>query len=93
MEEFAITATIANRQYKLTIERKNEEFVRNAIKTIENKIKEYSSIYSYKDFQDLLAMIALEYTTLSLNYSDAKKNNDTILEEKLILINEILSNS
>jgi len=91
MDEFTITATIANRQYKLTIERKNEEYVRGAIKTIENKIKEYSSMYSYKDFQDLLAMIALEFTTLALNYSDTNRKNDNLLEERLNTINEILS--
>ena len=91
MEEFAINVTIANRKYRLSIERDNEEFVRKAVKIIDDKLKEYSNVYSYKDFQDLLAMVALEYTTLAINYEDVIENNHRKLEDKLVAIDNILA--
>jgi cell division protein ZapA len=91
MEDFAINVTIANRKYRLSIERDNEEFVRKAVKTIDDKLKEYSNVYSYKDYQDLLAMVALEYTTLATNYEEVIENNHKKLEDKLVAIDSILA--
>jgi cell division protein ZapA len=91
MEDFAINVTIANRKYRLSIERDNEEFVRKAVKIIDDKLKEYSNVYSYKDYQDLLAMVALEYTTLAINYEGVIEKNHKKLEEKLVAIDSVLA--
>ena len=91
MDELAITVSIANRQYKLSIDKNTEEFVRKASKKIDDKIKEYTNLYSYKDYQDLLAMIALEFTTMALNYEDVIENSQTKLEEKILSIDDLLA--
>jgi cell division protein ZapA (FtsZ GTPase activity inhibitor) len=67
MEEFTITVTIADRIYRLTIERKEEEIVRKAARLIDEKMKEYAKSYAYKDKQDLLAMAALHFSTETLD--------------------------
>jgi len=75
MEELSISLPIAERSYRLAIDKKNEELFRNAAKLIDKRIKDYSGSYAYKDKQDLLAMVALEYATGYLQ-------NDQLLSEK-----------
>jgi len=91
MEEFSITVNIAERSYKLTIEKQEEEIVRKAAKLINDKIKEFSSNYAFKDKQDLLTMIALQYTSSALNYEQSKTYNNTLLKDKLIELDDLLS--
>jgi cell division protein ZapA (FtsZ GTPase activity inhibitor) len=90
MEEFSINVNIADRTYKLTIEKQEEEIVRKAAKLINDKIKEFASNYAFKDKQDLLAMIALQYTSSALNYENSKTYNNTLLKDKLIELDLIL---
>ena len=59
----------------MAIAKEHEELFRNAAKLIDKRIKDYSSNYAYKDKQDLLAMVALEYATGYLQ-------NDRIMSEK-----------
>jgi cell division protein ZapA (FtsZ GTPase activity inhibitor) len=93
MEELTITVTIADRIYRLTIERKEEETVRKAARLIEEKIKEYAKNYAFKDKQDLLAMVALQFSTGSLNQEMTNSVSGKELEEKLTVIDRLLSES
>jgi cell division protein ZapA (FtsZ GTPase activity inhibitor) len=93
MEEFTITVTIADRIYRLTIERKEEETVRKAARLIEEKIKEYANNYAFKDKQDLLAMVALHFTTGSLTQELASDADGKELEAKLAEIDGLLIES
>ena len=93
MEEFTITVTIADRIYRLTIERKEEETVRKAARLIEEKIKEYANNYAFKDKQDLLAMVALHFTTNSLNQELVNVADAKDLEAKLAVIDGLLIES
>ena len=91
MDELSISITIADRPYKLVVEKAHEESFRKAAKLIDNRIKEYSSNYAYKDKQDLLAMVALEYTTSYLQTEHKTAEREHHLEEKLILIDHTLT--
>ena len=91
MDELTITVTIANRPYRLKIGKDEEETVRQAAKLIEKKIKEYSSSYAYKDVQDLLAMVTLQYATSTLNYKKQINNKDNQLISRLTEIDKVLS--
>ncbi len=75
MSDLSISLPIADRSYRLAIAKEHEELFRNAAKLIDKRIKDYSSNYAYKDKQDLLAMVALEYATGYLQ-------NDRIMLEK-----------
>ncbi len=94
MEELSISIMIADRPYKLVIDKEQEELVRRAAKLIEKRIKEYSGSYAYKDKQDLVAMVALEFTTSFLqnekNVSEDETEVDQKLEEMDKALNEIL---
>jgi cell division protein ZapA (FtsZ GTPase activity inhibitor) len=73
MAEFSISITIADRPYKLVVEKEEEEIFRNSAKLIDKRIKEYSGSYAFKDKQDLLAMVALEYTVSFLRMKRAER--------------------
>jgi len=90
MEDFSISVTIAERNYKLTIGRQEEEIVRKAVKLINDKIKEFASNYAFKDKQDLLAMIALQYTSNALNLEQTNGYNNSKLKEKLLDLDKVL---
>ena len=74
----------------MKIERKSEEYVRNAVKQIENRLKFYEENYAIKDQQDLLAMCLIEYASKfeSLNSNDIIKDDG--LTDKLNSIEKML---
>jgi len=93
MNEILITVGIADRHYKLTINREEEEIFRNATKLLSDKLMEYAQNYAYKDKQDLLAMVALQYTTSTLKLEKEASFRDKELEIKLKEIDKVLSDN
>lgn len=91
MEELSISVAIAERPYKLTIAKIEEETVRKAAKLINEKVKEFSRTYAFKDHQDLIAMIALQFTTQFLNLDKEINEKDSTFIEKLSDIDKILT--
>jgi cell division protein ZapA len=90
MEEISITVRIADRQYKLTIEKEEEEIFRKATKLLAEKLMEYAQNYAFKDKQDLLALVALQYTTSSLKFEEQASYKDNELIVRLSEINNVL---
>jgi cell division protein ZapA len=91
MDELSISVTIADRPYRLKIEKTDEETIRKASKLIEKTMKEYSVNYAFKDKQDLLAMVALQFVTSSLNFESQIDFTENKLETKLSEIDHVLS--
>jgi cell division protein ZapA len=90
MEELSISLPIADRSYRLAVDKKNEELFRNAAKLIDKRIKDYSGSYAYKDKQDLLAMVALEYATGYLKNDQLLSEKETQWKEKLLAMDQAL---
>lgn len=91
MSEFSISITVADRPYKLVVEKEQEELFRNAAKLIDKRIKEYSSSYAFKDKQDLLGMIALEYTVSFLQNEQTTNESELLMNDKLTGIDNALN--
>jgi len=83
MSEFSISLNIAGRPYRLKIDKESEEVFRAAAKLIDKRINEYSSNYAFKDKQDLLAMVSLEYTVSFLRKEHYTDEEDLLVEKKL----------
>ena len=88
-EELSISVMIADRPYRLTIGNNEEETVRKAVAVIDQKIREYSGNYAFKDRQDLLAMVALQFTTGYLN-AEKRTENVTAMGDRLKQLNSLL---
>ena len=90
MDKLSIKLHIANRIYPMKIERKSEEFIRNAVKKIEERLKFYEENYAIKDKQDLLAMCLIEYASKFESVNNKKVVEDDGLSEKLAEIEALL---
>ena len=91
MGQFSISITVADRPYKLTIDKESEEMFRRAAKLVDDRIKTYSNNYAYKDKQDLIAMVALEHTIYYLQNERTINEKDTTLAKKLNEIDTALT--
>jgi cell division protein ZapA len=91
MSEFSISVNVADRSYKLVIEKEEEELFRNSAKLIDKRIKEYSGSYAFKDKQDLLAMVALEHTVSFLQKEQTMKESELLLNDRLAGIDDALN--
>ncbi|MEI8203549.1 MAG: cell division protein ZapA [Bacteroidota bacterium] len=91
MEELTISVNIADRIYKLTVKKEEEEIIRKATQLISNAVKNYSDMYSYKDKQDLLSMVVLQFATNALINENKNRFIEEQLESKLTEIDNILT--
>ena len=90
MDELSISVPIAERSYRLAIDKEHEELFRKAAKLIDKRIRDYSTSYAYKDKQDLLAMVALEYATGYLKNDRLLSENEKQWQTKLVSIDQAL---
>ena len=91
MDKLSIKLHVANRIYPMKIERKSEEYIRNAVKQIEARLKYYEENYAIKDKQDLLAMCLIEYASKFESVNNKNVVEDDGFTEKLTEIEAILS--
>ena len=61
MINFPLKVNVAERYYPLKVDREDEEKIRKAARTINEKVLQYKQRYTDKDVQDFLAMAALQY--------------------------------
>jgi Cell division protein ZapA len=62
-ELIAISALIGDRTYRIKIKPEDEEVVRKTLKTINDKIIEYKTMFAGKDMQDYIAMVLIWFAT------------------------------
>ncbi len=89
-QEIAVKVTIAERQYPLRVKQFEEEYLRKAAKLINEKMLGYSNSFSFKDRQDLLAMVCLEFATDALTANKTLHTIDSNLLDKIVEIETIL---
>ncbi len=88
--ELSIKLIIADRPYRLSIERSEEETIRKAGKLIEEQINCYADNYHYSDKQDLLAMVALHFATMAVRSQSETEFIQQKLEPALEELNNLL---
>lgn len=80
MREQLISVIIAERPYRLSIKSESEEqMFRNAARLINEKMNEYGSNFAFRDKQDLLAMVTLQFAVEFLQFEGASQNRTRIL--------------
>lgn len=90
-QEISIRVQIADRQYPLKAQTFEEEYLRKSAKLINEKILGYSKSFSFKDKQDLLAMVCLEFATDALTANKSLNTEDTELQERINALENALS--
>ena len=85
-----ISVIIADRPYRLTISNeKEEEQCRLAKDLINTKMKDYANSFAFRDKQDLLAMVALQFA-VDVVKSDESSRYSQELVDKLSKIDQLL---
>ena len=74
-DQLSIKVSIAGRVYPLSIDRNEEESVRKAVKSINDKVHDFEKNYNIKDRQDLLAMSSLFFASQATEI-DYKSNKE-----------------
>ena len=87
-EKLSIRINIGDRFYPLTIDREDEEQIREAAKTINDKIAQYKHRYKEKDLIDFLSMTSLQFAIKvsqkeTDTFSDAARDEIKIINEDL----------
>ena len=80
-EKLSIRINIADRFYPLKIDRNDEEKIRKAARSINEKVLQYKQKYTEKDTQDYLAMAALQFVMKVIDGDDF--NRDSEIYEKI----------
>ncbi len=91
LDEIKINVIIAERSYRLTIKKADEEKVMKAAEVLNERVKSYKKTYDYRDYQDLLSMVCLQLATLNVKYETDAAYKDQYLEQKLDDISVLLS--
>ncbi|MDR1740185.1 MAG: cell division protein ZapA [Bacteroidales bacterium] len=90
MDQISITVTISDRPYKLKVRREDEVIFREAAAKINEQIGNYAQSYAFKDGQDLLSMVALQYAFNALKNERIIRFRDNELAERLHAIDQKL---
>jgi len=90
MNEITITITLADRNYRLTVKKEEEELVRKAALEVNQRLKKYTEQYSYNDYQDLLAMIALEMVITLGTESRSAQHDEQVLSERIQALEQLI---
>ena len=90
-DEIKINVVIAERNFRLSISKADEEKVMRAAEILNDRVKSYKQAYNYRDYQDLLSMICLQFATLNVKYENDAAYKDQFLEQKLDEIGALLS--
>ena len=90
-ELIAISALIADRSYRIKINPEDEEVVRKTLKTINDKIIEFKTMFAGKDMQDYIAMVLIWYATEQTKEGNADIEKEDFLE-RLLAIETLLDN-
>ena len=87
-EKLSIRINIADRYYPLKIDRNDEEKIRKAARTINEKVLQYKQKYADKDTQDFLAMAALQFMIKVIDGEGIK--GDSEIQHKIRDLNDEL---
>jgi cell division protein ZapA len=88
-QEISIKVNICDRFYPLRIKTSEEEGVRNAVNSINDRAKYYNQNFSIQDKQDALSMVALEFAS-GQSKTTAESNDFKIIHTKLKRLEQLL---
>lgn len=88
-----VNVTVADRIYPLRVSESEKEEVLDAVKLVNEKIREYQRLYDGKDKQDYLAMVLLLFAVEHMRNAKKIIIEDSSFDTKLAELEQILSQS
>jgi cell division protein ZapA len=91
MEELSIKVNILGRNYPLKIRKADEERVNQAVRLINDRLREYEQQYAVTDKIDLLAMCSLQLAGEMLSAKDQSRQSDEDSIARIQVIDGLIS--
>lgn len=88
MEELSIKIKIADREYPMKVRPQDEERVRKAGKSINERLRTYRERFGIDDKQDLLSMVAFDCLIEKMEAEEKQYGADETILEKLNELNQ-----
>ena len=90
-DEIRISINVAERNYRLTIDKADEEKVRKAADMINERVKEFKRVYTDKDYLSLVSMACIQFATSVVKYETDSAFKDQYLDKQLDVIDDLLT--
>ncbi|MGB3464068.1 MAG: cell division protein ZapA [Cyclobacteriaceae bacterium] len=91
MAELSIKLKIGNREYPMKVKAEDEEMIRLAGKTINERIKNYRSRFGIDDSQDLLAMVAFDCLVEKMRSEHQTTTVDEVSLERVKAMKQLIT--
>jgi hypothetical protein len=91
-ELIPLNLLIADRNYRVRINPKDEEVVRKTVKTINDKLIEFKTQFAGKDLQDYIAMVLVWFAT-EQNASISNQVNLDYIGDRLKALENLIDTS
>ena len=88
MDELSIKIKIADREYPMKVRPQDEERVRKAGKSINERLRNYRERFGIDDKQDLLSMVAFDCLIEKMEAEEKQYGADETILEKLNELNQ-----
>ena len=91
MEKLSIKVKIADREYPMKVDARDEENIRKAGKLINERLRSYRERFGIDDKQDLIAMVAFDSTVERLKVEGETHQMDDTIEHRIEKLNQLIS--
>jgi len=91
MDELSIKIRIADREYPMKVRKDEEERVRSAARSINEKLKAFREQYGLEDNQDLLAMVSFDSMVQKMLLEEKRHGADQNVIEKIGHLNNLVA--
>ena len=78
-----VNVELAQRTYRINVRESDKAVFEDASRMINETIKGYEAKYAYKDIQDLLAIVLLQYVTAFIKQNKTLTDNNRKVTERL----------
>ncbi len=92
MADLSIKLKIGNREYPMKVKAEDEEMIRLAGKTVNERIKSYRNRFGIDDIQDLLAMVAFDCLVEKMRSEKDTTSIDEVSLDKVIELKQLITN-
>jgi len=89
----SVSVELAGKPYKVNVRKSEKDIFEEASNIVDKTIKGYEAKYAYKDKQDLLAMILLQYVTAFIKQNKMQNDNNKTVTERLKTMLQTIENS
>lgn len=89
--DIQINVVVAGRNYRLNIDKTDEEKVQKAVSMINERVGEYKKIFSDKDYLSWISMACIQFATTVVKNENDSEYKEKYLDKQLDVIDALLN--